>query len=107
MSFDQERRYFLVRIDDCAKCLSDEEMDQIQGIINKVELLHSHQPGHIVISKEDMPKLFDTVTSLIRMFYMKKGMEFIEQGRKLHEKSEKLDEAINPSPIKKEESSHV
>lgn len=73
MSFDQKRKYFLVRIDDCAKCLSDEEMDQIQGIINKVEILHPHQAEHIVISKEDAPKLFDTVKSIIKSFYKKES----------------------------------
>ena len=74
MAFDIQDTYILIRIMDCAKHLSQEELDVLQGLIKKVEINLPRPSGYIVISKGDKPKLFNTTKKLLEEFYGKESM---------------------------------
>lgn len=59
MVFDINNDFFVSKIKDCAEVLSQEELDQLQGLIKKVEILKPSKSEYIVISKIDAPRLFN------------------------------------------------
>ena len=69
MAFDIQNNYFLIRIEDCAKYLSQEELDILQGLIKKVEINCPRPSEYLIISKGDKPKLFNTIKKLLEEFY--------------------------------------
>ncbi|MBE3122059.1 MAG: hypothetical protein IMZ58_07640 [Thermoplasmata archaeon] len=61
MVFDINNDFFVTKIKNCAEMLSQDELDQLQGLIKKVEILKPSKSEYIVISKIDNPRLFNTI----------------------------------------------
>jgi len=72
MVFDINKDFFVAKIKDCAEVLNQKELDQLQGLIKKVEILKPSKSEYLVISKADTPRLFKTIKSLTEPFYGRK-----------------------------------
>jgi hypothetical protein len=63
MAIDVTSKYFVVNIDDCARTLSEQDLDQLQGLINKVDMLSNNVEKYHVyvlnkgkVSRQSMEK---------------------------------------------------
>lgn len=72
MAFDTENNYFIARIDLCAKHLTQEELDQLQGLIKKVDIISKQEDEFIIVSQKERPKMFSAVKKMIDQFYQQK-----------------------------------
>lgn len=81
MAFDMNNDFFVAQIKDCAEVLSQDDLDILQGLIKKVEIIKPRNPDYIVISKADTPKLFNIVKSLTEPFYGKKELKHGEKKK--------------------------
>jgi hypothetical protein len=53
VAIDVTSKYFVVNIDECAKTLSEQDLDQLQGMIKRVDMLSRNEDKYhvFVLSK--------------------------------------------------------